>query len=749
MEEKKLTGRKKWKRIVFLTIGIVIVALFVQAGILMYVNSKNADKTSQVLLEQVIQVLEKNQENESDLIQSMKEDYIVRAKAVAYYLDAQPAAESDVEELRKIAELMSVDEIDLFDETGTIYSGSEPDYYGYSFDSGEQMAYFKPMLKDKSLTMCQDITPNTSEGKSMMYAITWNTTGNKMIQVGIEPVRLMQKIKQNEVANVVSNIPMSQGMKLYVADADTHEILGATDEDMIGKSLERTGISRSFLKGEETVSGITRIHGEKYNCVFRRYGDYLVGVTLAISADNESNLVAILVVAVYLIIACTILLILVARVLRANQEKKEQFGILASMAGIYNRMYLINLENDSMIAYSDHNSVQATAKERGNADQTMHDLMDQTVLDAYKEKADAFADLHTVADRMKGKKIISGEFVSKELGWFRASFITIETDINDKPVKAIFTIRIIENEKQKEETLIETSNTDELTGCLNRRAYEKDIRSLFPSTEFAYVSMDVNGLKIVNDSLGHAAGDELLRGASYCIRKTFERYGKVYRIGGDEFAAIVFTNMEQFGEIREMFEQTVETWRGEQIDSMTISYGVVSSREKQLESVSEIAHAADIRMYEKKAMYYSRHGVDRRGQPAAYIALCKLYAKVLKVDLNEDSFRVLSWEEPKKEEQEKAEMGEAGSRKEGATGCLSVWLGEKADTDQIHPDDVAGYRTRTDLEYMKNYLDENREPLSICCRKRNGGSYTKIAMELVPTDEYTEETRTAFLYIKG
>lgn len=749
MKEKKFTGRRKWKRIVFLTIGIVIVALFVQAGILMYVNSKNADKTSEVLLEQVIQVLEKNEENESDLIQSMKEDYIVRAKAVAYYLDAQPSAESDVEELKKIADLMSIDEIDLFDETGTIYGGSEPKYYGYSFDSGEQMAYFKPMLEDKDLTMCQDITPNTSEGKNMMYAITWNSTGDKMIQVGIEPVRLLQKMKQNEVSNVISNMPMYQSMKLYVANAGTHEILGATDEDTIGKQLERIGIPRMFLNSEETVSGIARIHGEKYNCVFARSGDYLVGVTFAISADNESNLIAILVVAVYLIIACTILLILVARVLRVNQEKKEQLRILSSMAGIYNQMYMINLQMDTMIDYSDQNTDYSTGIERGNADQMMHDLMADHVMEAYRDQADRFADLHTVADRMKGKKIISGEFVSKDIGWFRASFITIEADINDKPVKAIFTIRIIENEKQKEETLIETSNTDELTGCLNRRAYEKDIRSLFPSTEFAYVSMDVNGLKIVNDSLGHAAGDELLRGAAYCIRKSFETYGKVYRIGGDEFAAIVFTSMEQFGEIRGAFEQTLESWRGEQIDSMTISYGVVSSREKDWESVSEIAHAADIRMYEKKALYYSRHGVDRRGQPAAYIALCKLYAKVLKVDLNEDSFRILSWEEPKTEEQEKTETDEACSRKEGMTGCLSAWLGEKADTNQIHPDDVSGYRTRTDLEYMKKYLDENREPLSICCRKWNGGAYTKVAMEIVPTDEYTEETRTAFLYIKG
>lgn len=66
------------------------------------------------------------------------------------------------------------------------------------------MAYFKPMLKDKKLTMCQDVTPNTSEAKEMMYAITWNEAGNKMIQVGIEPKRLLNEAKQNEVSNVVA-----------------------------------------------------------------------------------------------------------------------------------------------------------------------------------------------------------------------------------------------------------------------------------------------------------------------------------------------------------------------------------------------------------------------------------------------------------------------------------------------------------------------------------------------------------------
>ena len=69
------------------------------------------------------------------------------------------------------------------------------------------MEYFKPMLTDKTLTMCQDVTPNTSEGKEMMYAITWNEAGTRMVQVGIKPVRLLEEVKQNEVSSVVENMP--------------------------------------------------------------------------------------------------------------------------------------------------------------------------------------------------------------------------------------------------------------------------------------------------------------------------------------------------------------------------------------------------------------------------------------------------------------------------------------------------------------------------------------------------------------
>ena len=154
MNRKKSEQSRNWGRIACLLCVLIGMALLLEAGILEHTNIRNVNKTSQVLLDQVISIIDKNQQSEKELIQSLKEDYIVRAKAVAYIIDANPEAQYDVEELQKIAGLMAIDEIDLFDETGTIYSGSEPKYYGYTFDSGEQMAYFKPMLEDRKLTMC-------------------------------------------------------------------------------------------------------------------------------------------------------------------------------------------------------------------------------------------------------------------------------------------------------------------------------------------------------------------------------------------------------------------------------------------------------------------------------------------------------------------------------------------------------------------------------------------------------------------
>lgn len=101
------------RKILILSITIVAVALILETCILQYVNDKNAQTTSNGLLDRVIAVIDKNESSESEFVKSLKDDYIVRAKAISYIVDAKPEVEYDVDELQKIAGLMSVDEIIL------------------------------------------------------------------------------------------------------------------------------------------------------------------------------------------------------------------------------------------------------------------------------------------------------------------------------------------------------------------------------------------------------------------------------------------------------------------------------------------------------------------------------------------------------------------------------------------------------------------------------------------------------------
>lgn len=82
---------------------------------------------------------------------------------------------------------------------------------------------------------------------------------------------------------------------------------------------------------------------------------------------------------------------------------------------------------------------------------------------------------------------------------------------------------------------------DGLTEVGNRTAYiekKEELLSTKSDTGLAIAMFDVNNLKKVNDSLGHSAGDELIKESARIIRKTFGSLGAVYRIGGDEFVVL-------------------------------------------------------------------------------------------------------------------------------------------------------------------------------------------------------------------
>ncbi len=609
VDVKNKTRGIKFGRVVIIVAAATLLLIILTYVVLVYNNENNARRTGEVMVNQVSGMLEKNRSVEETLLASLKDEYIIRAKTVAYMLEHNSDAEYDINELKKIAELMSIDEIHLFDKTGKIYSGTEPKYYGYSFDSGEQMGYFKPMLNDKTLSMCQDVTPNTAEGKSMMYAITWESNGNRMIQVGIEPKRLLEELNNNRIFKVVDSIPTYEDMEIYVANAQTGVILGSTDNKN-GLKLQEIGVDFSAARVNEITHSNIIVNGYRSECSLMRDGEYAICVVQVNTAVKKETLLSMLIVIVCLAIAAGALLVVTNRILIVKKEQMEQLKILTSMAGIYYSMHLLDLRKMTITEYAARNQVKEVVEKNKNVESTiaMHEIMHATMSDQYLEQGLEFTELTTLAERLRGRKVIFKDLLGKNVGWIRMSFISISTDAEGYPEKVICTTQIIDEEKRREERLIRESTTDKLTHCLNRRAYENDMHNFSDNHEedFVFISIDVNGLKKVNDTMGHAAGDELLSGAARCMRRSFGDVGKVYRTGGDEFAIILFADDEKLAELKKTFEQKVASWSGKLVKSLSVSCGYVTAKEFPDKTAAEIARIADERMYKNKAEYYSK-----------------------------------------------------------------------------------------------------------------------------------------------
>ena len=151
----------------------------------------------------------------------------------------------------------------------------------------------------------------------------------------------------------------------------------------------------------------------------------------------------------------------------------------------------------------------------------------------------------------------------------------------------------------------EMSYFDQLTQIGNRYAMTEYIDNLQNEQSLGIVYCDVTGLKQINDRKGHAAGDKLIIDACDCLKESFGEYG-LFRIGGDEILAIC-------AEIEEdALWQGVEQLQ-KSLQSKSIHMAVGSIWEKDcLHGVDRLITEAEKRMYNDKATYYKKYGVDRR-----------------------------------------------------------------------------------------------------------------------------------------
>ncbi len=174
--------------------------------------------------------------------------------------------------------------------------------------------------------------------------------------------------------------------------------------------------------------------------------------------------------------------------------------------------------------------------------------------------------------------------------------------------------RDVTERKNYEDQLKYLSMHDQLTGLFNRSYFENELVRLSSSREYpiSIVSIDLDGLKLVNDTIGHQQGDQLLVACANLLKKTVRGEDVLARVGGDEFVILLpQTDSKAAESVIRRFGQQVDIYNNETKEQipLSISLGMATAENKDA-NLHEAFKEADDLMYRDKL----HKGVDARSQ---------------------------------------------------------------------------------------------------------------------------------------
>ena len=138
---------------------------------------------------------------------------------------------------------------------------------------------------------------------------------------------------------------------------------------------------------------------------------------------------------------------------------------------------------------------------------------------------------------------------------------------------------------------------DPVTHVFNRRCYDKALENMKPGT--VVVNFDIDGFKNINDRHGHLYGDVTLAAVADIIRQSYGRYGACYRVGGDEFGALLTRPHPTMDSVNSVFDNLLDAHREKDDRFPWVSHGYCIF-DGDMDRLRETLSSADTMMYKYK-----------------------------------------------------------------------------------------------------------------------------------------------------
>ena len=234
--------------------------------------------------------------------------------------------------------------------------------------------------------------------------------------------------------------------------------------------------------------------------------------------------------------------------IQSNIERRI-FGLMVehlgkeinAIADIYASMILLDLDADKITLLKTSPFLESILKDDlTNMTKRINSLAHEISSEQWVDLNARFFNIYTLNDRLKESNTISQEFSNVNNNWMRARIIPVERKADASLKSVLLVFESIDEERKKQEHLQHLSETDKMTGILNRGTGEQKVREkMVEGQPGMFCLFDADKFKSVNDNFGHAIGDKVIMEIAKCLTKTFRDSDVYFRLGGDEFAAYV------------------------------------------------------------------------------------------------------------------------------------------------------------------------------------------------------------------
>lgn len=300
--------------------------------------------------------------------------------------------------------------------------------------------------------------------------------------------------------------------------------------------------------------------------------------------------------------------LLVKDITQMKREEEEHQQMVKALSSIYNVSIMIDFPEKMMQPIKLSQAAQQFIPSEPVPGQVVVDAFcSQMVQKDYENSIREFMNLDTMQQRFKNTNILTCEYRGTQIEWGRINLAPAKWNQDGTLEKVVFAIQDITEQKHREEWMQYKIEHDELTGTLNRTAFNRVTKLLEESTvPFGLVLMDIDRFKLINDTYGHDVGDAVLTRLVSVLNESMRISDKLFRLGGDEFAVIMNRlTLEQADCVKQIVETVNKeiTVRVDGLPAFSVSAGVAFS---VLGYDEKLYHKADTALYRTK-------GTTRRG----------------------------------------------------------------------------------------------------------------------------------------